>query len=155
MKSAPRRFTRQRTTPVSISMASSFSTMFSPAAFFADARCATTSKGPSLLTAPGAAECPLHFTEPSGQYASGQLCSGMRLPPAARSAKLFADFTLPRGQGVPHVTPWATLPAWSSSQRTQAPAPGLAATGLATDACAAALRVMATAALLAALVDRN
>ena len=42
-----------------------------------------------------------------------------------RSAKFLDSFCLPRGHGVPQVTPCATAEGLPSSQRTQAPVPGL------------------------------
>ncbi len=95
----------------------------------------------------------VHFNDPSGQYANGQLCSGRAVPVAARSARFFADFSLPRGQGVPHVTPCGIAGAWSS-QRTQLPAAGLAPAGAGTEPCAG-LVAMASTALVAAPVERK
>ena len=85
---------------------------------------ATTSNGPLPVASPGGSACAVHFSEPSGQYASGQLCSGCSFWSAPRNAKFLASRCLPRGHGVPQVTPCATAAALPSSQRTQAPAPG-------------------------------
>src|SRR4051812_6914065 len=48
---------------------------------------------------------PVHFTDPSGQYAIGQLCTGTSppLPSVNRNDAPFA--TAPRGQGTPQLTP--------------------------------------------------
>src|SRR5271157_6171011 len=51
---------------------------------------------------------PIHFMEPSGQYASGQFCKGRALPSAAVREKLWPLRTVPRGQGIPQLTPLST-----------------------------------------------
>src|SRR6185437_6581940 len=47
---------------------------------------------------------PLHLSEPSGQYAIGQLCSGSAFPSATR-LKLAPFFTAPCAPGTPQLTP--------------------------------------------------
>jgi hypothetical protein len=85
-------------------------------------RCGITSKGPSPRFHRGSAWA-VHLSEPSGHQASGQLCSGSSSS-GPRSAKCFAGFSLPRGQGVPQVTPCRIAADRPSSQRTQLPGPG-------------------------------
>src|ERR1039457_6685407 len=47
---------------------------------------------------------PLHLMEPSGQYASGQVCNGSSLPGALKW-KLELRRTASWGQGTPQLTP--------------------------------------------------
>src|SRR4051812_46099762 len=43
--------------------------------------------------------CPDHFSDPSGQYASGQLCTATCLPFVSVRRKCASFTTAPRGQG--------------------------------------------------------
>src|SRR5208283_45286 len=61
-------------------------------------------------------ECPLHMTEPSGQYAVVQVCIGTVLPSAVLRVIASFGWTLPLGQGTPQLTPWAVSGGWPSSQ---------------------------------------
>src|SRR5260370_7225159 len=63
----------------------------------------------------------LNLTEPSGQYASGQVWTGSALPESAVSAKVCSRFTVPRAHGTPQVTPTSAPGAPPSSQRTSTP----------------------------------
>src|ERR1051326_1103067 len=74
---------------------------------------------------------PLNFSEPSGQYASGQVCSGPLFPPAPVSANVWLGRTAPRAQGTPQLTPVPIAGASPSSHRSATPES-------AADRCAAA-----------------
>ena len=60
--------------------------------------------------------CPVHFSEPSGQVARGQLCIGTGFPSAPVSANEVPAATVPCGQGTPQVVP-GTVAGLLSSQR--------------------------------------
>src|SRR4029079_9934793 len=104
--------------------------------------------------APGGKACAVHFSEPSCQKASGQLCRASSPPLASRSAKVPADRSLPRAHGVPQVTPCAMGGALPSSQRTQLPVAGFAPFE-AGGGCDGAGVSMASTALVAAPVERK
>src|SRR4051794_36156130 len=58
---------------------------------------------------------PVHFSEPSGQYARGQDCRETRFASAVLRSKLASRLTAPRGQGTPQLTPCDTAGGdWSS-----------------------------------------
>src|ERR1035437_753505 len=61
---------------------------------------------------------PLHLIEPSGQKASGQLCTGRSLPPAFR-LKVEARATAPCGHGTPQLTLPPTSGASPPSQESE------------------------------------
>ena len=63
-----------------------------------------------------AMEWPLHMIDPSGQYAVGQLCTGMDLPSAVLSENESLFCTLPFGHGTPQLTFCRTAGGWPSSQ---------------------------------------
>jgi hypothetical protein len=94
----------------------------------AGARPGTISNGPSPRTPPAGVACAVHFNEPSGQYASGHVCSGAKALADVRSEKGVSGRCRPRGHGIPHVVPSKAVGARPSSQRAHAPGPGLAAT---------------------------
>ncbi len=93
--------------------------------------------------------CPVHLTEPSGQYASGHDCTGTGAPSAACRASGTFLGSVPRAQGTPKAQPTeaAGLPS-SQCRRTSPPA----AAGVATGAVAAA--ATAGAAAVAAVAAR-
>ena len=64
----------------------------------------TNRHGPVRPVAAGTA-CAVHFKEPSGQEASGQLCIGTGFPSGPTNAKEVSAATVPRGQGAPQVVP--------------------------------------------------
>src|SRR5438270_8055772 len=101
-------------TPVSTSMAEAISLTFTPWLGEVGEPGARTSFSSKPLPAPMA--CPVHFNEPAGQQASGQLCIGTSPSLDERSTKLCAAFTAPRGQGTPQVTPLDSVGAPPSSQ---------------------------------------
>src|ERR1019366_836029 len=70
---------------------------------------------------------PLHLMEPSGQYASGQVCNGSCLP-GALSWKLELRLTASWGQGTPQLTPAGTSGGCSPSHESVT-VPGEGATG--------------------------
>ncbi len=64
----------------------------------------------------------VHLREPSGQYASGQDCTGTALPSASVTANDWSSRKVPRGQGTPTVEPGAApRPAPSSQARVTGP----------------------------------
>ena len=106
MKNAPCLGSRHCMAPVSMltAPASSLATIraFAVAAPVAPAwRFESRSPVASL---PATVAKPVHFTDPSGQYASGHCCSGYALPFAFARENAWAARTSPRGQGTPQLT---------------------------------------------------
>ncbi|BDE38291.1 hypothetical protein SLITK23_15360 [Streptomyces lividans] len=68
------------------------------------------------LPLPEATAWAVHLREPSGQWASGQVCTGTALPSASVTANDWPSWKVPRGQGTPTVEPGAAPRPPSSSQ---------------------------------------
>ena len=84
------------------------------------------------LPEPGPTACAVHLREPSGQWASGQDCTGTSLPAASVSVKVWSSWWTPIGQGTPTVEPGAApRPPSSSQSRVTGSAPSAAAAGAA------------------------
>ena len=110
---APSRGMRQRRTPVSTSNpAASCFTLRPPVPSGAAARAERTS-GPAR-DGPALTAWPVHLIDPSGQYASGQLCSGTSRPSDVWSASASRCWIWPCGHGTPQLTPCAVGGAPSS-----------------------------------------
>src|ERR1019366_679465 len=85
---------------------------------------------------------PDHFTDPSGQYASGQVCVGRDCPSAVRTTTCDSFAMVPRGHGTPQLTPTGVSGGFAPSQESgTAFAAGVDGFGSAPIACAAASSV--------------
>jgi hypothetical protein len=124
MTRAPVRGNWQTITPVSTDTPVAFSSTRTGFAGRMGSFTGTISNGPSPGPELADIACAVHFKEPSGQYASGQVCSGRRVPVGPRTEKWVVSWCFPGAQGVPHVMPVGTAGAFPSSQHAQAPGPG-------------------------------
>ena len=123
MMCGPPRGIRQRIGPVSTTTAPPSSSTRTARGGAAGASPGTTVK-PSASSGRGPTACPDHFTDPSGQNASGQLCTAADAPAPPVILKTLSPGTCPHGQATPNVVPMKRDPPLPSSHRSSAgPAP--------------------------------